>query len=291
MDLHLNDFATVAEYNTFMSGDYLRPNVSYIEEIGGVKYQKDAPDPAKEYLTFVVLEDSTFKLTRNSVDYSLDDGSTWTTLPANTSTPTVASGSTIMWKGTLTPSAWNGIGIFYSTGGTFNVKGNVMSLLYGDNFIGQTDLTGKDFAFLRLFNNATKLVDASNLILPATTLANDCYYAMFSGCTGLTTAPELPATTLAKECYGGMFQSCKSLTTAPELPATTLAESCYYTIFSGCRNLNYIKMLATDITAANCLIGWVENVAATGTFVKDASMSSLPSGDSGIPSGWTVQDA
>ena len=50
-------------------------------------------------------------------------------------------------------------------------------------------------------------------------------------------------------------------------------------------------MLATDISAENCLTGWVDSVAATGTFVKAASMTSLPTGASGIPSGWTVQNA
>ncbi|MCQ2976272.1 MAG: bacterial Ig-like domain-containing protein, partial [Bacteroidales bacterium] len=47
-----------------------------------------------------------------------------------------------------------------------------------------------------------------------------CFYSLFSGCSSLTTAPELPATQLAYYCYSNMFSSCSSLTTAPELPAT-----------------------------------------------------------------------
>lgn len=31
---------------------------------------------------------------------------------------------------------------------------------------------------------------------------------MFSGCTGLQTAPDLPATTLARGCYYSMFNGC-----------------------------------------------------------------------------------
>jgi hypothetical protein len=42
-----------------------------------------------------------------------------------------------------------------------------------------------------------------------------CYVNMFSGCTSLTTAPELPATTLAYACYQQMFVGCTSLTEAP----------------------------------------------------------------------------
>ena len=46
-------------------------------------------------------------------------------------------------------------------------------------------------------------------------------------------------------------------------------------------------MLATDIPDEYCLAGWVSYVAASGTFVKDAS-ATIPTGVSGIPNGWTV---
>jgi hypothetical protein len=113
---------------------------------------------------------------------------------------------------------------------------------------------------------------------------------MFNGCTSLTTAPELPATTLDLGCYYSMFNGCTNLTTAPELPATDLDAYCYRYMFNDCSKLNYIKMLATNILANNCLDYWVEGVSSTGTFVKNPAMTSLPTGTSGIPSGWTVVD-
>ena len=61
-------------------------------------------------------------------------------------------------------------------------------------------------------------------------------------------------------------------------------------MFFGCKKLNSITMLATDISAADCLHNWVNDVASTGTFTKAASMTSLPTGASGIPTGWTVVD-
>lgn len=88
-----------------------------------------------------------------------------------------------------------------------------------------------------------------------------------------------------------MFRRCTSLTTAPELPATTLAYTCYNEMFLGCTNLNHITMLATDISASGCLYDWVNGVASTGTFVKHPGMDSLPTGVSGIPEGWTVQNS
>ena len=129
------------------------------------------------------------------------------------------------------------------------------------------------------------------LELPATSLAEACYCNMFYNCTSLTTAPELPAKTMVTSGYTSMFNGCTNLTTAPDLPATTLAGACYYRMFSGCTSLNYVKCLATDISATNCTFYWLPNVSSSGTFVKNPSMSSWPTGYTGIPNGWTVQDA
>ena len=142
--------------------------------------------------------------------------------------------------------------------------------------------------YSEMFENCTALTTAPEL--PATTLTYNCYRSMFSGCTSLTTAPELPATTLANYCYYEMFKSCTSLVIAPELHATILTNYCYIDMFNGCTSLNKIIMLATNISATGCLYSWVKGVSATGTLIKAASMTTLPSGVSGIPSGWTVQD-
>ena len=140
-----------------------------------------------------------------------------------------------------------------------------------------------------MFQDCTSLKTATEL--PATTLEPYCYQEMFKSCSSLTTAPELPATTLTEGCYYHMFESCSSLTTAPELPATTLVDGCYQYMFYNCASLNYIKCLATDISATDCTYSWVGNVASTGTFVKAASMNDWTTGNNGIPSGWTVEDA
>ena len=137
-----------------------------------------------------------------------------------------------------------------------------------------------------MFSGCTGLINAPEL--SAITLAEGCYCAMFKGCTSLTAAPELPATVLKKECYSEMFFGCTSLTTAPELPATTLVQQCYNSLFKNCSRLNYIKCLATDgFSTSFCLSGWVAGISSTGTFIK-ASGVTWPSGNNGIPSGWTV---
>jgi hypothetical protein len=127
-----------------------------------------------------------------------------------------------------------------------------MSLYYGNNFSGQNNLPEKDYVFYNLFNCNTKLVNAENLILPATTLTYYCYGSMFNGCTSLTKAPELPATTLNYACYNGMFSNCISLKTAPELPATTLSKNCYSSMFRGCTSLKTAPELPATTLATNC---------------------------------------
>lgn len=143
-----------------------------------------------------------------------------------------------------------------------------------------------DSCYANMFSGCTSLKEAPEL--PATSLYDVCYDSMFIGCTSLKKAPELPATTLAYECYNYMFKGCTSLKEAPKLPATTLEEECYYEMFAGCSSLSRIEMLATSIGPAS-LEDWVSGVASSGVFVKSASLS-LPSGDSGIPNGWTVEN-
>ena len=243
-------FKNHSEYEAYINGDdKILPNVSLCGEEDEMHYEPKPIDYSKKYLTFVALEDGTFTFTPSSsnvISYSTDNGTTWT----EGNSVEVNNGDKVLWKGAMTPSS-DGIGTFGSTA-EFDVQGNAMSLLYGDNFKGQTDLTGKDYALYRLFYDNPKVVNAKNLSLPATTLADYCYGIMFYNCTGLTTAPELSSTTMARYCYVSMFKGCTSLTTAPELPAGTLADCCYEFMFKGCTSLTEAPELPATTLADNC---------------------------------------
>lgn len=238
-------------YTAFtQTADFVKPNVSLCVNENEVHYNPWTW--ADEYLTFVALESGTFTFTpqnSNVISYSTDNGTTWT----EGNSVEVNNGNKVMWKGTMTPSTSSpqGIGTFSSTG-NFDIQGNIMSLLHGDNFKGQIDLTEKNYAFYRLFYNNTKVASAENLSLPATTLAEHCYDYMFSFCTNLTTAPALPATTLAEYCYKQMFRSCESLVNAPQLSTTTLANNCYQGMFSGCTSLVNAPELPATTLASSC---------------------------------------
>ena len=262
MGKYLKLFSNHAEYDAFLeTEDFIKPNVSHCIQENDVHYNPIPHDYSKDYLTFVALEDgatftfngATVNNITNKASYSLDDGNTWTEIESGVSTSSINTGDKILWKGEMTPNTgWSlGIGNFTSTK-TFDVEGNIMSLLYGDNFKEETDLTDKNGAFYRIFYNDTNITNADKLSLPATTLSTSCYERIFEGCTGLTTAPELPATTLANRCYARLFYNCSSLTTAPELPATTLAEECYSQMFYGCTNLTTAPELPVTNLVNGC---------------------------------------
>ena len=229
-----------------------------------------------------------------TIQYSVNDGA-WTPLTASSSSViNVTAGDAVRIKGSNTAYAKDKSNYSGFEGGTayYDVEGNIMSLCYGDNFSEQTTLPGT-YTFCSLFklSNATS---AKNLVLPAPTLTEGCYRAMFSKASSLVEAPAIiPAQTLAKDCCWYMFEECP-FETAPELPAPTLVQTCYGWMFVNCHNLNYIKCLAvTGFSSSNCLQSWVTGVSSTGIFVKDENAATGSTGwkvnnVAGIPVGWTL---
>ena len=317
--------------------------LSYTEG-AGVNIKVGEPDPKTIpfYIEDISGSDNIIRIGKRfdsaptlTIEKSLD-GTTWETMGETSYTDITATVpangrlylrcNTPTWCSGLSANGGSITNAIKTNGGYCNIGGNIMSLLYGSSFTGNetTFPSGSTYTFASLFYDdknytVSKIIDASNLLLPATTLteycyrsmfvscstlekapsilpatelAQYCYYKMFRNCTSLTTAPDiLPATELAKYCYNETFYGCSALKTAPVLPATTLTQACYANMFYNCTSLNYIKCLATDISANVCTTSWVSGISSTGTFVKNPSMTGWTTGTSGIPEGWTVEDA
>ena len=252
----------------------------------------------------------------NKVEFSTDK-KTWTTWNFDTAnTLTIPIGGKVYLRNNSGAFSYYGTDGYYyltsiKTTMKCNVGGNLNTLLnYNEEIL---DISDKRSCFRRLFIGA-KIVDASKLVMPATTLsqycyadmfsgnstliappelpavnlADNCYYNFFYGCSSLNASPSLPATTLAVACYMGMYERCYKLTNAPILPATTLAESSYKEMFASCSSLNSITVYADDISAKNCTFNWLSGVASTGTFNNYGSAIYTKDSVSGIPSGWEV---
>jgi hypothetical protein len=147
-----------------------------------------------------------------------------------------------------------------------DISGNIMSLIYGDDFIGQTVWTRRyyywaDDGFFKMCD----IRNAKNLILPATTLSEYAYENMFSHCYGLVSAPELPASTLVKGCYEQMFYNCEALH----------------------RIKCYAIGVKSNTLIEDCLKGWTGFISPSGTFECYESFADelRPY----IPSTWTVE--
>lgn len=269
----IRKFDTLSGQTAYLAEADIDTYVGYVDENETVYYDDAIPNYAEQYLTFESLDDNnviylwaTAPSMAKTISASTDNGETWTaytsTTGNGTTIATLNTGDKVLLKG-LNSAYGQGSGHNkFVTSGNYNVYGNIMSLIYGDNFAGQTVLTSGD-TFFKLFFES-KIVSARNLIMPATTLANSC--------------------------YNQMFGNCDYLTTAPTLPAATLVEGCYYSMFDYAISLNYIKCLATDISARYCTQNWVRAKKSTGTFVKAASMNDWTSGRDGIPTGWTIEN-
>lgn len=295
-------------------------------------------DYSKDYFTIESLVDNnSVKIQNVSCNqlpvfyYSTDDGQNWSSITAvkgSTQTvTTINNGDKIIFKCSINKlgTAWNQYNKF-TCSGNFKVYGNIMSLLYGDNFVSNTEFSsGSTCNFAALFYQTTTLIDASDLILPAITGTVSCYNCMFRGTTNLAHGPkELPATTINQDSYSSMFEGCinleeapiikattlngtmamgrmfcmnrnnklttPKLTKGPVLLSTTLAETCYKEMFKGNGNLVEVTCLAIDMTASNRTQDWLTNCSSTGTFYKNPNATTWGSGNSGIPSGWTTID-
>ena len=223
---------------------------------------------ARDYVVFVSQQDGSsvglVKLSTHQILEYSEDTITWTNMTTETTIP-LDDGDSIFVRGILSEDVINqGLLDFtnFSIIGHINPKGNINTLWdYTAPCLERNFIMRRGSGY-RMFANCSGLYDVSELDFPSVNLSYNCYQAMFYGCTNLILAPILPAYTLVNYCYSATFY--------------------------GCSNLSKIICYASDVSAYKCTSNWVSGVASSGTFVKANSMDDWEEGDSGIPSGWTV---
>ena len=222
--------------------------------IGGVTVAEWGPDKIDggkaeftPYVTFTADAAQTFKMTTfghyniSGLEYSVNYGE-WTSVEPNKEVTFGGANSTLRLRGT-------------NINGTASHFSKYSTITFTDKNVNVA-CTG-DIRTLQDWRNYST-VDTQN--------ARFCY--LYQGCSVLTSAPELPATTLADECYYGMFYGCTSLTATPELPATKLADYCYASMFADCTKLSTVTMLAPSdqiTSCTNCVGYWLDNAGTDGS--------------------------
>ena len=200
------------------------------------------------------------------VFYSTDQ-QTWTSMGTTDTTGITA---TIPANGKLylkaTTNAWTVRDYFNSLkwDENCNVGGNILSLIFGDNFeSGILDADTNISAFKRLFNSNKKIISAESLTLPER-VSKECFFNCFYGCSNLITPPVLRAEVLESQCYREMFNSCTALTS--------------------------ITTYANDISAQYCTYAWTNFIETNGDFYN-LGTATYEIGYNGIPVNWTEHTA
>lgn len=252
--------------------------------------------PPKPYLTFkspnsfTLAVNDTMKHWNGTLEYSTD-ASTWTAWNGRTtlSSATKGSSNVLYLRGTGNSVITGSINYrWVLTGSDIRCIGNIENLLDYATVEAGNHPTMADYCYFYMFSGCTSLTQAPDL--PATTLVHFCYNNMFSG-TSLTKAPALPATTLADYCYNDMFNGCTSLIQAPTLPATTLAKNCYDGMFSGCTSLTQAPALPATTLADYCYYAMFWNClkiklssTQTGEYTQEYRIPSSGTGTTGTDS-------
>lgn len=163
-----------------------------------------------------------------------------------------------------------------SAGVSFSVATGDIVQFIGDNSGGYGDSLGygntlKVDGYFKLYGNAFSLISSTGFTEVGGGLLTQRIPQLFKGNTGLTEVVELSI----------------GSNNISNIPSYGLKE-----LFSGCANLNYIKIMMVYNTMVQSQVKNITaGVSSTGTFVKPADMTRWPSGASGIPTGWTVEDA
>lgn len=225
------------------------------------------------WLYFTMPQGGTVTLTKNgtptevTLDYSLDNGNNWTEWveTENVRSLTLAAGQTMHVRNTSETNTGFSTSAsdyynFAFTADTY-VGGNTNSLLC--KIPSNASITAQ--CYYRLFRNCEKITMSSDFSLPSTILATSCYHYMFVGCSAL-------------EISENFF-----------LPAGIIMTASYAYMFYNCPNVKLIKTFMTNISSSNSITYWLGNVAETGDFYCPAGLT-IPTGASGIPSGWTRHD-
>ena len=195
-----------------------------------------------------------------------------------------------------------------------NISGNIQTLSVGDDYKNLQNKATKcddlfsgcvSWTFDGLTLPATKLAEGCYWgmfsgckgltsipkgFLPATKLAGSCYFSMFGGCTGLTSIPEdlLPARVLTQRCYERMFKGCTNILKSPVLPARVLTQRCYERMFEGCTKLCEITFNGVQINS-DFTQGWCIDVSSTGKIISlNKDLEIITTGPSGVPEGWEI---
>ena len=225
----------------------------------------------RKYLTMQAIETGTFSVSIDSgcssmtISYSLDNGVTWidnafTTGTAKTyTTPNISAGDSVIWKCISADGSFSNSYdkvVKFSSTMSCKMYGNILSLIYGDAFIGKNTLANGFQTFRQNFINL-KVVDAEYLIIPVITMKQYVAIMMFDGNTNLVKGPAL----VSDEIQTGALQQA----------------------FRNNTHLASLTIIAGSVS--NNQNNWAANVPSGGVLTREIGNTFTL-----LPTGWTFND-
>lgn len=225
----------------------------------------------RKYLTIQAIETGTISVSIDSgcssmtISYSLDNGVTWidnafTTDTAKTyTTPTLSAGDRVLWKCISTDGSFSksyGKVVKFSSTMSCKMYGNIMSLIYGDNFIGKNTVADGFQTFRQNFIDLN-VVDAEYLIIPVMTMKQYVAIMMFDGNTNLVKGPAL----VSDDIQDGALQQA----------------------FRNNTHLASLTIIADSVS--NNQNNWATNVPSGGVLTREIGNTFTL-----LPTGWTTND-
>ena len=138
--------------------------------------------------------------------------------------------------------------------------------------------------------NLTKVMNLSNI------RKIDYANSMYSNCTSLTEVSDNNNVNEINDCQY-MYSGCTNLKTGMDLSKVKVIKATKYNwikngfcyMYNNCSNLEEIIAPNVSVWDTNKFTDWVKGVAAKGTFYKPKGLE-IPTGNSGIPTGWVVKE-
>lgn len=138
--------------------------------------------------------------------------------------------------------------------------------------------------------NLTKVMNLSNI------RKIDYANSMYSNCTSLTEVSDNNNVNEINNCQN-MYSGCTNLKTGMDLSKVKVIKKPMYSwitngfcnMYNNCSKLEEIIAPNISVWDTNKFTDWVKGVATKGTFYKPKGLE-IPTGNNGIPTGWTVKE-
>ena len=200
-----------------------------------------------------------------TISYSLDNGVTWidnaftTDTNKTYTTPTISAGDSVLWKCISTDGSFSrsyGNCVLFSSTMSCKMYGNILSMIYGDAFIGKNTVADGFQTFRQNFQRL-KVVDAEYLIIPVMTMKQHVAIMMFYSNTNLVKGPAF----VSDEIQDGALQQA----------------------FSNNTHLASLTIIADSVS--NNQSNWVTGVPSGGVLTREIGNTFTL-----LPTGWTFND-